>query len=289
MKRRIMLIAVLVVFTVGILAPYGFCDIPKTLNFQGRLTDQDGNPLNGNHPVTFSIYDASTGGNKLWTETQTVNVSDGIYNCRLGSSTPLNIAFDNPYYLEVTISGQTLTPRQPISASPYALNAERFAGLLPDEFLRPNESGNVGIGIAAPTSKLDVDGKVRGKAVYSHDRSSGTKSTTSRSSVWVSGLATTINVQKNDIIVVMLGANLRNSGTGTTYIQARQRSGVGATSIIAPNWVVVTGRRWAGGSSIGIYRAKADGAITFQAIYHASSGTGYNVYSNIIAYVIGKQ
>jgi len=59
--------------------------IPTTMDFQGFLTDPSGNPINGNQSVTFTIYDAVSGGNNLWTETQTVSVSNGLFNAVLGN------------------------------------------------------------------------------------------------------------------------------------------------------------------------------------------------------------
>ena len=40
---------------------------PKTLSYQGKLSDSGG-PLNGSYNLTFTIYDAASGGSSLWTE-----------------------------------------------------------------------------------------------------------------------------------------------------------------------------------------------------------------------------
>src|SRR6267142_3741419 len=65
---------------------------PGQMNFQGRLTDSSSNPLTGSYSLTFSIFDASSGGTQLWTETQTVPVDNGIFSVALGPSTPLTPA-----------------------------------------------------------------------------------------------------------------------------------------------------------------------------------------------------
>jgi len=139
---------------------FAYAEVPKTLNFQGRLTDADQNPLEGAYSATFSIYNTFTGGSPLWTETQSVSVADGIYSCILGEGTPLNLSFDEACYLEVSVSGQVLSPRQKLSATPYALNSERLGGYLYNEFLHTDESGNVGIGTANPKTALEVDGDI---------------------------------------------------------------------------------------------------------------------------------
>ena len=74
-------------------------EVPRTMAFQGRLTDQSGRPLDGNQTVIFRIYDAVTGGTKLWEETKTLAVSAGLFSALLGSTTPLALPFDRPYWV----------------------------------------------------------------------------------------------------------------------------------------------------------------------------------------------
>src|SRR3989338_9364671 len=86
--------------------------IPSVINYQGKLTDPNGNPLTGSYNFVFKIYDVSTGGTALWSETQNnVVVTNGIFTTMLGSSTAINLAFNSQYYFEVAVNGETLTPR----------------------------------------------------------------------------------------------------------------------------------------------------------------------------------
>jgi len=41
------------------------------MSYQGKLNDKNGVPVSGSVTMTFTIYDAATGGNALWTETWT--------------------------------------------------------------------------------------------------------------------------------------------------------------------------------------------------------------------------
>ena len=95
-----------------------------TVNYQGRLADSDGNPLDGVYGMTFALYDAPTGGNPIWTESHTaVTVSDGLFSVGLGSQTPGGIptsVWDGDRYLEVTVGGETLSPRELIRSVPIA-------------------------------------------------------------------------------------------------------------------------------------------------------------------------
>ena len=76
--------------------------------------------------MTFKLYDAATGGNLQWSETQaSVSVSQGIFDVILGLVTPFPpLPFDVPYFLSVTVGADPeMTPRQPVTASPYAIRA----------------------------------------------------------------------------------------------------------------------------------------------------------------------
>jgi hypothetical protein len=100
--------------------------VPANLAFQGLLTDENGVPLpSGDYSISFRIYPVETGGTALWTEVQSVSVEDGVANAVLGRINPLTLAFDDPYWLGITI-GQNpteLSPRIPMAAAAYALNA----------------------------------------------------------------------------------------------------------------------------------------------------------------------
>ncbi|MDH4262910.1 MAG: phage tail protein [Spirochaetia bacterium] len=98
---------------------------PQTINYQGYLTDNLGVAKNGTFAMVFSIYNVSTAGVALWTETQaTVTVANGLYSVVLGSVTPINLPFDVPYFLGIKVSTDAeMTPRTTLASVPYAFNA----------------------------------------------------------------------------------------------------------------------------------------------------------------------
>ena len=105
--------------------------VPATLSYQGFLTNPStGAPLNAavGSPlsVTFRLYNVAAGGTALYTEVQPVTVTNGNFNVQLGAVTPLTLPFDVPYWLETAVGTETLTPRQPLSSSPYALRVATF-------------------------------------------------------------------------------------------------------------------------------------------------------------------
>ncbi len=119
--------------------------VPGMINYQGKLTDSDSYPLDGTYQVQFHIYDAATGGSELWSETQSVTVTDGIYNVQLGSVTPLTagVFSSDAVYLEVVIlnddtsTWETLSPRQRLTSTAFsfrAADAESLEGHASSEF-----------------------------------------------------------------------------------------------------------------------------------------------------------
>lgn len=99
-------------------------DIPRKINYQGRLTDLAGQPFPGPHDMLFEIHDASTGGAMLWSEHQDATAdSNGVISCVLGSVEAIDLCFDIPYWLEIEVDGETLSPRREMVSSGYAFHA----------------------------------------------------------------------------------------------------------------------------------------------------------------------
>jgi len=142
-----LLAAMCLVVLTGSAAPLG-----TTFTYQGRLND-GGNAANGNYSMVFYLYDAPTNGSQLGQlGVVTVPVSNGLFTQQLG----FGAAFDgNARWLEIAVQTNgaagftTLSPRQPLTATPYALfapnagtatnastasDAARLAGQLPSAF-----------------------------------------------------------------------------------------------------------------------------------------------------------
>lgn len=106
------------------------CGPDREIGFQGRLTNASGNPINGSKTITFKLFDSSTGGTPVFTETKTVNVTNGLFDVALGSSVANNQygldgidpeVFAQPLFLQIEIDGQTLSPRQKLLGASYAM------------------------------------------------------------------------------------------------------------------------------------------------------------------------
>lgn len=116
MKRLLLLL----IISFSTIYPQG---IPQTINYQGVLKDPFGNVVpNGNYDLTFTLYDAETGGTNLWSESKNLNITNGIINTALGSVTaiPQNI-FTSALWLGIKVgSGTEFTPRIPLTSVPYS-------------------------------------------------------------------------------------------------------------------------------------------------------------------------
>jgi hypothetical protein len=93
--------------------------VPTAINYQGRLTDGDGNPASGSKLFSLSLYDSATAGNELYTETiGSIAVDDnGIYNFQFGANGTSTVA--EAETLAVTDGSSTTYTATP-SATPLA-------------------------------------------------------------------------------------------------------------------------------------------------------------------------
>ena len=88
---------------------------PTEINYQGVLTDQQGNPVNGVRAIQIKIYDAPTGGTLLYSEDLgNVPVQDGIYSFAFGAN-----GTSNALTMEtVAIANGTVSTFQKVLATP---------------------------------------------------------------------------------------------------------------------------------------------------------------------------
>ncbi|MBI2787226.1 MAG: IPT/TIG domain-containing protein [Elusimicrobia bacterium] len=116
---------ILTISLLGGLAPSAWC-VPQVLNFQGRLLES-GALVNGSRVMTFKIFDAASGGNQLFAESRSVNVSTGAFNVLVGDATtggiPLFVFDGGDRYIEVQVGAQTL-PRQRVVSVGYSFRSD---------------------------------------------------------------------------------------------------------------------------------------------------------------------
>lgn len=132
--------------------------------YQGKLQD-GGTPANGTYQFQFKLYDVESGGSQIGLTLSDVaaTVTNGIFSVQLNFGSG---AFNsqNFRYLEIGVrlngSGQaytTLTPRQQITSTPYAIRA--LSAQYADTAETANDSANLG-GIPASQYVVTTDSRM---------------------------------------------------------------------------------------------------------------------------------
>jgi hypothetical protein len=111
----------LLVTLLAIMPYLAYADVPGTISFQGYLSDDSGNAVNGTTDITFSIVDTS------WNEEHNnVPVNNGVFSVQLGSKTAFGDSVDfskAPKWLEMTFENGS-SQRVQFSTVPYAFHAK---------------------------------------------------------------------------------------------------------------------------------------------------------------------
>jgi len=128
-KSKLLAVAAVAGFVLTMSPPPASAEVPTKFNFQGRLVEPSTeDPLDGSFDMVFRICDhlsnACTGGSKLWEESQTISIDNGVFEAVFGSVVAVDSSvFTGPAYLEIEVETEALSPRQEIVPQPLALRA----------------------------------------------------------------------------------------------------------------------------------------------------------------------
>ena len=105
-------------------------EIAPQISYQGRILNAAGQPLAGPVDIEIGIYQSDTDPSPGYRELHSaVPLENGIYSILIGRGTPLDGTLNADLFtggtamLEVTINGETLSPRQPFASSAYAFRS----------------------------------------------------------------------------------------------------------------------------------------------------------------------
>ena len=115
---------------------------PTWVNFQGRLLDSSGVPVTQSgmafQAALWSDPTSTVSTYLKYKESHTVDVDDGVYSFPIGSGTPISGSYspslyanNNVLWLEITVNGETLSPRHRLLSAPYTNhsgNSENLGG-----------------------------------------------------------------------------------------------------------------------------------------------------------------
>jgi hypothetical protein len=155
--------------------------VPQIINYQGRLTNSVGVPLDTTVTLDFTIYKDSLGALDVWSETHPgVVIKDGLFQVLLGSVTPLSESVFNgsKRWLGVQLQGGSApTEFIPMVSVAYAYRSVK-SDTASYAFSSGGTSGggwtddgttvrlstitdSVGIGTSDPALRLDITGGLR--------------------------------------------------------------------------------------------------------------------------------
>lgn len=110
---------------------------PNLLTYQGRLKE-GGQPVTAARQVEIRLCDAPTAGTCATTGVQQVSVANGLFRSTFTVPSSVNLA-TGLWYLELIVNGNTLSPREQLTASVYSVYASSAATLVAN----PNTYGAI--------------------------------------------------------------------------------------------------------------------------------------------------
>lgn len=205
---------------------YGAAGVPMLINFQGRLMDNTGELLGTaggtDYCYKFSIYDATTGGSKIWPSgapsTDTITTRLGVFDATIGEADTLDLTFtDDQAFVNVEVatmvgpdctptggaeSFETLSPRPQIVSSGFAINSKTVGGFTPAQ--------------SATNSQIPV--LTSGAIILGHATTAGLTSTGANPLAVDAGASGVLNLNNTSTGNILLGGG--SGSTGCTLTNA---------------------------------------------------------------------
>ena len=130
-RSKVVILSLLAIAALAAAAPSLAGLFPWTFTYQGQLLDS-GVPKNGNADLVFKLFDAASGGNQagITITANAVPLADGRFTIELDFTNGGVIpgVFDgNDRWLEISVNGTLLTPREKLTATPHAIFARELA------------------------------------------------------------------------------------------------------------------------------------------------------------------
>ncbi len=248
-----------------------------TFTYQGRLTDSNG-PVTGLHDFEFRLFNAAVGGAQ---QGSTISLNDlGVTNGLFAAALDFGANFPGAdRFLQIAVrpgasagAYATLSPRQPITSTPYAVTARGISGTLPAGQLPSNVAltdraqtfsanqtfqtpttfnSRVGIGTDIPQQALHVagsyarvDGSGNEQAMLGGDGAGGDVELGS-SNPGIGAVALFNQGSGDYMHLFAKGATffgpISGDGSGLTSLPAGQLSGSLADTLLSPNVALRSG------------------------------------------------
>lgn len=107
--------------------------VPAVLPYQGTYS-KNGQPFDGQVNMSFALFNQPVGGAPLWVGTpRSIQVDEGAFSVALGAKPDTtkiqpSVFSESALYIELSVAGVPLSPRQRIAPAPQAIVAAMAAG-----------------------------------------------------------------------------------------------------------------------------------------------------------------
>jgi len=145
--------------------------VTQNITYQGMLTNAAGTPLTGTYTVTFKLYEISSGGSALATDTHAVQASKGVFTTQITTASSF---FDGrALWLGITVGTDAeMTPRQELRPVPYALSLRPGSKVMGDISGYVLNITNNGLGFNKNGLDVETIGQ-NSAAIYAHTSGPG--------------------------------------------------------------------------------------------------------------------
>jgi hypothetical protein len=304
MKAKNLIVAAVLALTVVTFSPGAHAQ-GTAFTYQGNLTS-GGATANGNFDFRFGLYTNVSTGNFIGSlETNSaVAVSNGLFTTTLNFSNVFNGA---AYWLEIGVrsNGTTnaftiLSPRQPITPTPYAITASNLTGMLPAGQLTGTVPASAISGAFSNSVSFtnltnvfagngggltNVPSVTQSNFLYVFDTTTQTLTTagtyqnvtftTSGSSLgWVASSSSAFNPQQTGLYLVQYQVHIQNDNT-TSAITAAGRCVVGGLEVTGSESIVSVPAAFSLGilSRSFLVQITAGQSLTLQVVNNATGTT----------------
>jgi hypothetical protein len=210
--------------------------------YQGRLTD-GGTPANGTYDLQFTLYNASSAAIGSPLAREDVTVTNGVFTVQLdfGASVFTN---GQASTLEIGVrpgaatgAFTILSPRQPITATPYAiqtLNASQLGGVAANQYLQTNGNGS---GLTNLNAGNITTGALNNSRLGLIPTANIADSAVTAPKIAGGQVVKSLNTLKDDVTLAA-GSNITLTPSGNTLTIASTSGGVGGsgTTNTIPLW-----------------------------------------------------
>lgn len=263
---------VFVVVVLMMLAGMATADVPRTISYQGKVTDSSGNPVpDADYQVRFYLYNQPTAGTALWMEAFfTIQTTDGLFTHLLGSRSPIPDSLFANYdslYLAVMFNFEWLTPRTPLATSGYSFRVNSVDGASGGTI-----TGNLTLDAVSGNSSLALPEDAIGRLeIYDEPGISQSVVDTNlaiTSSNFIDLVTLEITIPRSGYIILYGKAVLSVNPDAAVFMQIDQTSG-GHASITDVSYARIhnssnTEQTWATGNCHRVYYKGLSGTYTFR-------------------------